>query len=275
MKRTMPIRNFRRARRGLTLSELLIASTIMVMIAAAVATLGATAHSSNDHCQGQTVAAQHARVALQRIEYAVEQAVASEQFPVCLVVAEQVGAQKLPDTLVVWSPAGAPANPTGLPLVRELIVFTPAADHPNTLLEIRSPTSGSTAPPTSDTSGWRNLVEQLKTSSTAEKTVLTDRLRTTPITGEWNDSLTASQLRAVIRFRRLLAPTEQEWSQYRAGTKAWNELAWPLDSYRSTSGTRTVACQAELQIVTGSRASAAITALPFFGSTSYSFELQR
>jgi hypothetical protein len=105
--------------------------------------------------------------------------------------------------------------------------------------------------------------------------MLTDRLRTTPITGDWNDSLTASQLRGVVRFRRLMAPTEQEWSQFRAGNKAWNDIAWPLDSVRATSGTRTVACQTELQIVTGSRASAAMTALPFFGSTSYSFELGR
>jgi hypothetical protein len=186
-----------------------------------------------------------------------------------------VGSQKLPDTLVVWRPTGSPTNPTGRPLVRELVVFTPDSSHPSTLLEIRSPASSALAPLTTDTTAWRNLIDQLKTSSTSQKTVLTDRLRTTPITGDWNDSLTATQLRGVVRFRRLMAPTEQEWSQYRAGNKAWNDIAWPLDSVRATSGTRTVACQTELQIVTGSRASAATTALPFFGSTSYSFELRR
>jgi len=264
-----------RSRCGLTLAELLIATTIMVLIAGAVATLGMTVHGANNHCQGQAVAAQHARVALERIKFAVDQAVASEQFPVCLVVTEQVGGQQLPDTLVVWSPTGAVANPTGLPQVRELVVFAADPAYPNALLEIRSPSDATTVPPQSDTSGWRNLVEQLKTNPSTAKVVLTNRLRTTPVTGAWNDSLTAAQLRAVIRFRRLMAPTAQEWSQYRAGTKAWDELAWPLDSYRATSGTRTVACQTEMQIITGGGASAAVTALPFFGSASYSFELPR
>jgi len=264
-----------RIRRGLTLAELLMATTIMVMVAGAVATLGMTVHGTNNHCQGQTAAAQHARVALERIKHAVDQAVASEQFPACLVVAEQVGGQQLPDTLVVWSPAGAAANPLGMPQIRELVVFAPDPEHPNCLLEIRSPSSVTTAPSASDTSAWRNLVEELKTSPSSDTIVLTDRLRTTPVTGNWSDSLTAQQLRAVIRFRRLMAPTDQEWSQYRAGSKAWGELAWPLDSYRATSGTRTVACQTELQIITGAKASAAATALPFFGSASFSFELPR
>src|SRR5688572_22199926 len=97
-------RKCRELRRGLTFAELIVATTIMVIIASAVATLSMAVHSTNSHCQGQTTAAQHARIALQRIQQAVEGAVSSEQFPVCLVVAEQAGGQLLPDTLVVWSP---------------------------------------------------------------------------------------------------------------------------------------------------------------------------
>jgi hypothetical protein len=273
---SVTIRKRRRAlRSGLTFAELIVATTIMVIIASAVATLSMAVHSANTHCQGQTTAAQHARIALQRIQQAVEEAASSEQFPVCLVVAEQAGGQSLPDTLVVWCPQGAAANPGGLPLVRELVVFAPDPVRPSTLLEIRSPADGAVAPPPADTAAWQTLVEQLKTSQSSEKVALTDRLRTTPVTGTWNDSLTAAQLRGVIRFRRLMAPTAQEWAQYRAGDLDWDELAWPLDSFRATSGTRTVACQTEMQLVTGAKEAAANTALPFFGSVSFSYELQR
>ena len=94
-------------RRGLTLAELLVAATIMLMIATAVGTLASAVKSTNDYCHGYTVAAQHARVALSRIERAVQTATASEQFPGCLVVTEQAGSQELPSTLVVWSPTTA------------------------------------------------------------------------------------------------------------------------------------------------------------------------
>ena len=46
--------------------------------------------------------------------------------------------------------------------------------------------------------------------------MLTDRLRTAPITGDYSDSLSPADLRGMVRFRRLMAPSDTEWSQYRA-----------------------------------------------------------
>jgi prepilin-type N-terminal cleavage/methylation domain-containing protein len=264
-----------RARRGLTLAELLVASTIMLMIATAVATLASTVHSTNDFCQGYVVSAQHARVALSRIERTVVGATANEQFPACIVVTEQAGSQTLPSTLVVWSPAGAPANPTGLPLISEIVVYGADPAHPNDLLEIRSPTENTAVPVSTDTANWRSLTDRLKSSQSTTKVVLTDRMRVAPLMGDYSDSLSPSDLRACIRFRCLIAPTVQDWTQYRAGTKNWQDLAWPLDSYRSTSGTRAVSCQTELQIAPGSMAIAAATALPFYGSAFITYELPR
>jgi hypothetical protein len=263
----------KRARRGLTLAELLVATTIMLMIAGAVATLAATVQSTNDFCRGYTVAGQHARVALSRIERALAGAVANEQFPGCLVIGEQVGSETLPSTLFVWSPTGTAADAAGLPLVNELVMFSPDPAHPNELLEIRSPADTSTAPAVTNLSAWRTLADNLKSSQTTTKVMLTDRLRTAPITGEYRDSLSPADLRGTVRFRRLMAPSEQEWSQYRAGSRSWQSLSWPLDSYRTTSGTRAVACQVELQIVPGSMATAAATAIPFYGSSLITFEL--
>jgi prepilin-type N-terminal cleavage/methylation domain-containing protein len=262
-------------RRGLTLAELLVATTIMLMIATAVGTLASAVHSTNDFCRGYTVAAQHARVALSRIERSIQTATASEQFPGCLVVTEQAGSDALPTALVVWSPTGTAANPKGLPLISEIVVFAPDPARPNNLLEIRSPTEMNSVPATGDAAGWQSLTNRLRASSTVNKIVLTDRLRTAPITGDYSDSLMSADLRGMVRFRRILAPTEAEFSQYRGGTKTWQSLAWPLDSYRSTSGTRVIACQTELQIVTGTMATAASTAIPFYGSSSITCELTR
>ena len=268
-------RNGRALRRGLTLAELLVATTIMLMIAGAVATLAATVQSTNDFCRGYTVAGQHARVALSRMERALARAVANEQFPGCLVVSEQAGAQTLPSTLVVWSPLTSAANPTGMPLVKELVVFSPDPAHPNELLEIRAADDNAVAPAVTNMAAWQTLTNSLKASQTATKVMLTDRLRTAPITGEYSDSLSPADLRGTVRFRRLMAPSEQEWAQYRGGTKNWRDLAWPLDSYRTSSGTRAVACQVELQIAPGSMESAAATAIPFYGSAYITFELTR
>jgi prepilin-type N-terminal cleavage/methylation domain-containing protein len=262
-------------RRGLTLAELLVATTIMLMIATAVATLAATVQSTNSFCQGYTVSAQHARVALSRIERTVQAATANEQFPGLIVVTEQAGSQELPSTLVVWRPAGPPANPTGLPLISELVIYSPDPAHPNDLLEIRSPTDNTPVPAATNMGNWRTLIDQLKTSGSTVKVVLTSRLRTAPLAGNYSDSLTPADLRGTVRFRRLMAPSDQEWNQYRASTKSWQDLSWPLDSYRSTSGTRAVVCQTELQIAPGSMATAAFTAIPFYGSASITYELPR
>ena len=264
-----------RRRAGLTLAELLVASTIMLLIATAVATLAATVQSTNDYCKGHTISAQHARVALSRIERAVQYAVASEQFPGCIVVTEQAGSQELPHTLVIWNPTGTAVDPTGLPLVSEIVMFCPDPAHPNVLLEIRAPNNNASVPATTNTSAWRTLTDQLKIISSTTRVQLTDRLRTAPTTGDYSDSLSPSDLRGVVRFRRLMAPSDQQWSQYRGNTRTWQNIDWPQDSYRSTSGTRVVACQTELQIVPGAMGSAAVTAIPFYGSATVTYELSR
>jgi hypothetical protein len=268
-------------RRGLTLAELLVAASIMLMIAAAVGTLASAVKSTNDYCQGYTTSAQHARVALSRIERAVTSAFASELFPACLIVSEQAGSELLPNTLVVWNPTtGTVANPDGLPLIGEIVIFSFDPARPNTLIEVRSPAETGTVPAVSDTGAWRTLTERLLTSNATTKTTLTDRLRTSPLTGEYRDTLSPSDLRGAIRFRRIMAPTDQEWTLFQAGLKtrlAWASLNWPLGmysfSYSRWTGIRTVVCQTELQIAPGNMASSAVTALPFFGSATRSYQM--
>ena len=120
---------------------------------------------------------------MNRIERAVQAAVANESFPGVLIVSEQSGGSTLPSTLVVWSPTATAANPSGLPLISEIVVFSPDPNHPNQLLEIRSPTEATAVPAASDTTGWQTLTDRLKTSASTTKIVLTDRLKTVPVSG--------------------------------------------------------------------------------------------
>jgi hypothetical protein len=163
-----------------------------------------------------------------------------------------------------------------LPLISEIVIFSPDPAHPNNLLEIRAPAETGSVPAASNTAAWLTLTDRLKTTTSGTtRVLLTDRLRTAPLTGNYSDSLSPADLRGAVRFRRLLAPSDQEWTEYRAGTRTWQNIAWPLNSYRLTSGTRAVACQTELQIAPGTMAAAAVTAIPFYGSASITYELSR
>lgn len=258
----------RRIRRGLTLTELLIAGTIMTMLAAGMGSLVLTVQGANEYCRGQSMAAQHARVALDRIHRAVRTAEASEQFPGCIVVSESVGAWDFPDTLVVWSPTGVAAAPSGLPQVNELVIFTPDPLAPSRLIELRATDNTATVPAVSNTAAWASLVESLRLNANSTKTELTDRLRTSPVTNGSTD------LRGAVRFQVLMAPSAEYWAEYRANSRSWKNLNWPLDYVSTQTGLRRVVCQTELQILADGE-DAAQTSIPFFGSAALNYELAR
>ena len=99
--------------------------TIMVMVVGALGGLTRTVQQGFEYSEGYGVATQHARVVLDRIAQNVCQATANDQFPGCIVVAETVNSYRYPDTLVIWRPNGSAANPTGLPLYCELLIYCP------------------------------------------------------------------------------------------------------------------------------------------------------
>ena len=267
-RRTDCDRRQSRRRRGLTLTELLIAGTIMTMLAAGMGTLVMTVHGTNEFCRGQAVAAQHARVVIDRIERAVRTAETSEQFPGCLVVSQGAGGWDFPDTLVVWKPTGSAVDPNGLPRVNELLLFLPDPAFPSRLIELRDSMNTATAPAITDAAAWSTLVASLKASASAVKTELSDRLHTAAVTEGGTD------LRGCIRFDVQLAPSAADLAAYRGGSRTWNALAWPLDHYSTRAGMRRVVCQTELQMLPGG-ADSAQTAVPFFGSAALTYEIIR
>ena len=66
-------------------------------------------------------------------------ATANQQFPGVLILPDQDGTWTFPATLVVWHPSGSPANPTGLPLYSELVIYTHDPNSPNGLVELTTP----------------------------------------------------------------------------------------------------------------------------------------
>lgn len=264
----------RHARRGLTLSELLIAATIMVMIVGAMSMLAMTVHSANDHCQGQSLAAQHGRVVLDHLTRSISSANASESFPGLVVISEQLGSDAFPDTLAVWLPEGAAVDPEGLPRVREMVLFSPDPTQASCLVRIRQVDNGDVAPVATDLAAWRTLAAAIRTDPDAERTTLTDSLRTGSLV-EGTGAEQTTNFRGCVRFLRLMAPSESEWADYKDGDLNWDEIAWPLDAFSSVTGTRRVICQIELQIAPGDTATSAETAVPFFGSAGITYDLSR
>jgi hypothetical protein len=255
----------------MTLAELLVSSTIMVFVAGAMGTLAYTVQNTNKFSQGNAIAAQHARVVVQRMQRIMQQATASREFPGFAVFSESVGQYDFPDTLVVWHPESVALDPEGLPLFEELVVFCPNPDQPNQLWEIIVTNDNRQVPPLTDTSGWLSELAAIKKSTSNKKVTLSNLLRTPTTSGH--------KRRGAIRFERRLLPTDDELDNYDNGDLGWEELAWPQDFYGTETGLRQSWCSFELHVMPGESAftsdPAGKTAIPFFGSAALYYEIKK
>ena len=260
-----------RKRRALTLLELVVAMTIMAMVVVALAGLTRTAQQGFEYSEGYGVATQHARVVLDRIAQNACQATANDQFPGCIVVAETVNAYRYPDTLVLWRPSGAPANPTGLPRYCELVIYCPNPASPSQFVEMTAPSDTRTVPAVSNQAGWQSALAALKTAGTTKISVLSTLLRTA------STSASGGTTRGAARFETRLRPSDADWANYKAGTLTWMNLPWAQGIYGSQAGLRQVWVRMELQFVPGvdwtESNPAAIQAIPFFGSAALYYNL--
>jgi hypothetical protein len=186
-----------------------------------------------------------------------------------MVVTETIGGYEFPDTLVVWSTDAAITPPTRRPRVNELRIFCPNPTAPGKLVEIRAPSDTSECPIATDEAAWAALVDGMKASASSESTELTDRLRTATPSGAG-----AGEPRGCVRFERKMSPSAAQWAEFRGGTRTWKAIDWPLDYYSTQTGMRRVVCQTELQIMPGNEATE-LSAAPFFGSATLTYELSR
>jgi hypothetical protein len=250
--------------------ELMIGITVLTMIASAIGTLAMLIQDTNTLNRGNTAALQHARVVFDRLDRTLQGCQFNFQFPGCIVVNWTVGTNSYPDTLVVWSPQGAPADPTGLPRRHELIVYTPGKDNPSILEEVTDRTGPTTTvPASSDQAGWRTMVTNMINSPTAKRIPLTSLLRTgVPLGG-------TGQSHGMVRFRTALAPTETDLAYYNANNMAWGNMSWPLNTYGQEYGVAQRVCFVELQLVPQGEVSSSGNAIPFFWSVSVQRTVKR
>lgn len=256
------------ARRGLTVVELLVAVAIMSVITLGLATVASGTRSVADYNSKRGMALQHARVTLDRIQRIVQESTFAESHPGAVVVYDQIGNYRYPDTLLVWHPSGAPANASGPPLLNEVLIYCPDPGSPNQLVEMWAPTNTTPIPfdPAQlNTTTWRTTLANVKKSSTTQKVVLTNLLRTAQPTGQ-------TAARGAVRFEAVANPTAAQIASYRAGSTTWKNLPWPTVLYSNTHGLRQLRVRTELQMVSdgngGKVDNVGLTALPFFGSTS-------
>jgi hypothetical protein len=251
------------ARRAVTLLELLLALSVMVMVAGALAAITRAVQMGFEYSRGYGTATQHARVAMQRICRTVNEATASASFPGFKVVAEQEGACRFPDALAVWFPEGAASDPDGLPLFEELKVYLPDPSQPSRLLEVTLAGNTNPVPEFDDEAGWataigamRGALESGNTPSATglERAALTDLLRTARVSGGAD-----SEPRAAVRFEAEYRPADgsADWVQGVQGSDVGLCQAW---------------LRIELQLVpesetnAGAGASSGRHAIPFLGS---------
>ena len=246
--------------------------SVMVMIMGAMGALSKAVNEGALYGESYGTATQHARVAMERIAASVRGATTSDEFPGLIVLKETDAGWEFPDILVIWHPEGAPVDPEGLPRVNELRVYCPNPESPNELIEVTFPSDGRIVPPPSDTAAWLAEAANLKTSNRAVRTVLTPMLRTA------STSSVANSVRGVVRFDIRYRPSDSELASYAAGTKNWDDLAWPQGIYSANTGLRQVWLRTELQVVPGSTnvgvQSAEETAIPFLGSATRYYEVQ-
>jgi hypothetical protein len=189
-------------------------------------------------------------------------------YPGVWVVPDTDGSSTFPDTVVIWHPNGAPANPAGPPLVQELTVFCPDSAALNNFVQMTAPGDTRQLPAT-DPVALKSLIDGLKTSTATNKVVLTDLVRVALM-----PSGSVGQ-RAAARFVVTLTPSAADWSRYTAGTVTWNNLPWPVGIYGSSKGMRQVWLRGEIQLMPGASwvigNSAGETAIPFLGSAVFCY----
>ncbi len=260
---------------GLTLLELLIASSIMAIMAGVLGALALSVQMQSEHSQGHGEAVQHARVVIDRLQRLMNEATANEQFPGFYIQSEKVGPYWYPDTIVIWHPETVALDPQGLPRWNEVIIICPDDESPNVLLEITDPTNTATVPATSNASAWSSALSSIRQSNAVERVELTPLLRTASTTlGAAN-----TNERAAVRFDLRLRPDDAEWADYKAGNRSWNNLPWVQGIRGTKAGLRQSWCRIELQMVPGVDSPAddpsGQKALTFFGSAAVYYELHQ
>jgi hypothetical protein len=262
-------------RHALTLVELVLASSLMVVMVGGLAVIATGVQMNFEYGESYGTTTQHARVVLERMTKTMYEATANASFPGFIVLADTVGSWQFPDTLVVWHPAsGTPANPQGLPLYSELVIYCPNPAQPNQLLEITAPGNNATVPAVTDLTDWSSNIAVIKQSAGSQVVVLTTLVRTCSV-----PQSATQPLRGALRFVARLSPSAANWSSYQSGKLLFQQLSWPQNIYGANTALAQSWVRIELQLLPNPHVvetnPAWRVAMPYFSSAAIYYPMSR
>ena len=232
-------------RGGMTLIELVVAASVMSLVAVALGGLVIAVDSARSHVRGVHEATAQGQFAIDRIRSAVNRSGSYRIGTGATVLGVAVvWTDDRPETLVVWTGGRdaslADASPLDrLPKANELVLYTPDPDEPLRLVEIVVPTA--TGNVDFDSAGFEAQIRQLVGDAGTEKLTLCDRVRLSSV-----DSTSAAN----VRFELDETPTAAQIAATPVGTEAWRSLPWVSGVSSSRAGLRQCAVRIELQTVT-------------------------
>jgi prepilin-type N-terminal cleavage/methylation domain-containing protein len=259
----------RRIRAGMTLVELMIAASVMSLVAVAMGGLVQAVDTARIYIDGMHESSAQGRFAVDRIRSAVERSGTYRIGSGATVAGIQVvWNDDQPEMLVAWTGGRetslADQSPlTRLPKANELIIYAPDPDGPHRLVEVVVPAASSEidfADP-----GFPTRIRQLVATSTSdERATLCDRVRV---------ALKDSKVTAALRFEMETTPEDTLVASTSTGTSAWRALPWYAGMCSTSSGLRQKLIRIEIQVLTqgtpGDTGSA--VSLPLFGAASKRF----
>ena len=153
----------------MTLVELLCAIACMTIIIGALGILANGVQENFQHGEAYGTATQHAARGTGTHYPHGQRSDRRAAFPGFLVLSTTDSGYQFPDTVAVWHPSGTPANPGGLPLYGELVVYCYDLNNPNQLLEITNPTDTRTVPAITNLTDWASNILAMRQSQTARR----------------------------------------------------------------------------------------------------------
>lgn len=263
-------------RRGVTLAELMVASTIMAMVSVGFGAITMTVQTANEHSQTQREVARHARICIDYLHQLILDATANEHFPGFAAFSSVGDVANYTNVLVVWQPGEEPVHPQGLPLFSELVFVMADPADATRLIHVSGLNDSRTVPDLSKQELWRQEIARIVSRRALQDTTvveLTSLLE--PVTVASHGVSGKSQV-GRVRFDVTYRPTVQDWLSYKDAQLEWESIPWAQGIHGTKVGLRQSWCRIEFSLTTHSPSNAEHgSGIPFFSSSAIYYELQR
>ena len=274
LRKSTRTQNF--SRRGVTLAELMVASTIMAMVAVGFGAITMTVQTANDHSQTQREVAQHARICIDYLQQLILDATANEHFPGFAAFSSVGDVANYTNVLVVWQPEEEPVHPQGLPLFSELVFVMADPIDATRLIHVSGLNDSRTVPDLSKQELWRQEIARvvsrraLQDATVVELTGLLE-----PVSFASHAARGQPQL-GRVRFDVTYRPTVEDWLSYKDDQLKWDSISWAQGIHGTKVGLRQSWCRIEFSLMSHSPGNAEhASGIPFFSSSAIYYELQR